>query len=294
MAAFGAVKSHRIVRDLSIACATAIVVAAGFWTTSPAETQAARPARIAGKPNLNGIWQALNTANYDILSHQAKAALAMRPGPVVPIPAAPVLAFGAVGAVPAGNGIVEGDELPYLPEAAKKQKENQENWLDRDPEIKCYLPGVPRANYMSLPFQILHSDKAVFVAYEYAGAVRNILLKDPGPAPVDSWMGQSVGVWEGDTFVVTVTGFNDQSWFDRAGNHHSDKLKVVERYTPQGPDHLWYEATIEDPATFSKPWKMRFPLYRHINPDARLNQFKCVEFVEELMYGKLRKQPVTP
>ena len=128
----------------------------------------------------------------------------------MPVPAAPVLAFGAVGAVPAGNGIVEGDEIPYLPEAAKKQKENQANWLDRDPEIKCYLPGVPRANYMSMPFQILHSDKAVFIAYEYAGAVRNILLKDPGPAPVDSWMGQSVGVWEGDTFVVTVTGFNDQ------------------------------------------------------------------------------------
>ena len=210
--------------------------------TAPVESQAARPARIAGKPNLNGIWQALNTANYDILSHQAKAALAFRPGPVVPVPAAPVLAFGAVGAVPAGNGIVEGDEIPYLPEAAKKQKENQANWLDRDPEIKCYLPGVPRANYMPMPFQILHSDKAVFFAYEYAGAVRNILLKDPGPAPVDSWMGQSVGVWEGDTFVVTVTGFNDQSWFDRAGNHHSDKLKVVERYTPQGPDHLWYES----------------------------------------------------
>ena len=157
------------------------------------------PRAVAGKPNLNGIWQALNTANYDILSHQAKAALAFRPGPVVPVPAAPVLAFGAVGAVPAGNGIVEGDEIPYLPEAAKKQKENQANWLDRDPEIKCYLPGVPRANYMSMPFQILHSDKAVFFAYEYAGAVRNILLKDPGPAPVDSWMGQSVGVWEGDT-----------------------------------------------------------------------------------------------
>jgi hypothetical protein len=288
------VTPHRIARDFSIALATAIVVAAGFWISAPAETQAARPARIAGKPNLNGVWQALNTANYDILSHQAKAALAMRPGPVVPVPSAPVLAFGAVGAVPAGNGIVEGDEIPYLPEAAKKQKENQENWLDRDPEIKCYLPGVPRANYMAMPFQILHSDKAVFIAYEFAGAVRNVLLKDPGPAPIDSWMGQSVGVWEGDTFVVTVTGFNDQSWFDRAGNHHSDKLKVVERYTPQGPDHLWYEATIEDPATFSRPWKMRFPLYRHINPDARLNQFKCVEFVEELMYGKLRKQPVTP
>jgi hypothetical protein len=146
---------------------------------------------------------------------------------------------------------------------------------------------------MAFPFQILHSDKAVFFAYEYAGAVRNIYLKDPGPAPVDSWMGQSVGTWEGDTFVVTVTGFNDQTWFDRAGNHHSDQLKVVERYTPRGPDHLWYEATIEDPQTFSRPWKIRMPLYRHINPDARLNQFKCVEFVEELMYGKYRKTPVS-
>ena len=282
----------RILRDFSVALGAATIVAAGFLLQTPAETQAARPARVGGKPNMNGIWQALNTANYDILSHQAKAALAFRPGPVVPVPAAQVVALGAVGAVPAGNGIVEGDEIPYLPEAAKKQKENQENWLDRDPEIKCYLPGVPRANYMPMPFQILHSDKAVFFAYEYAGAVRNILLTDPGPAPVDSWMGQSVGKWEGDTFVVTVTGFNDQTWFDRAGNHHSDKLKVTERYTMQGPDHMWYEATIEDPVTFSKPWKMRFPLYRHINPDARLNQFKCVEFVEELLYGKYRKTPV--
>jgi hypothetical protein len=267
-----------------------MVVAAGFWSATPVETQPARPARLAnGKPNLNGIWQALNTANYDILSHGAKAALQFRPGPVVPVPAAPIVAFGAVGAVPAGNGIVEGDEIPYLPEAKKQQLENQANWLDRDPEIKCYLPGVPRANYMPFPFQILHSDKAVFFAYEYAGAVRNVYLTDPGPAPVDSWMGQSVGTWDGDTLVVTVTGFNDQSWFDRAGNHHSDQMKIVERYTPQGPNHLWYEATIEDPQTFSRPWKIRMPLYRHINPDARLNQFKCVEFVEELMYGKYRK-----
>ena len=171
----------RILRDLSIASITAAIVAAAFLMATPAETQSARPARIAGHPNLNGIWQALNTANYNVLSHPAKAALQMRPGPVVPVPAAPVLAFGAVGSVPAGNGIVEGDEIPYLPEAAKKQKENEANWIDRDPEIKCYLPGVPRANYMAMPFQILHSDKAVFFTYEYAGAVRNIYLKDPGP-----------------------------------------------------------------------------------------------------------------
>ena len=285
--------SSRIFRDITIALISATLVAAAFFAASPVQTQPARPARLAnGKPNLNGIWQALNTANYDILSHSAKAALAFRPGPVVPVPAASVVAFGAVGAVPAGVGIVDGDEIPYLPDAKKKQAENQANWLDRDPEIKCYLPGVPRANYMPFPFQILHSDKAIFFSYEYAGAVRNIYLTDPGPAPVDSWMGQSVGTWDGDTLVVTVTGFNDQTWFDRAGNHHSDQLKVVERYTPSGPNHLMYEATIEDPQTFSRPFKIRMPLYRHINPDARLNQFKCVEFVEELMYGKYRKTPV--
>ena len=285
-------QNPRILRDLSIAFATAVAVASGFWMTSPVESQAARPARVAGKPNMNGIWQALNTANYDILSHQAKAALAFRPGPVVPVPAAAVVALGAVGAVPAGNGIVEGDEIPYLPEAAKKQKENQENWLERDPEIKCYLPGVPRANYMAMPFQILHSTSAVFFAYEYAGAVRNILLKDPGPAPVDSWMGQSVGVWEGDTFVVTVTGFNDQSWFDRAGNHHSEKMKVTERFTMTDADHINYEAIIDDPVTFTRPWKMSMPLYRRIEKNAQLGQFKCVEFVTELMYGHLRKEPI--
>ena len=276
-------------RDFVIALGTAALVSTTFWMAAPASSQAARPARVAGKPNLNGIWQALNTANYELTSHNARAAMAMQPGPVVPIPATPVLALGAVGSVPGGIGVVEGDEIPYLPAAAAQQKKNQASWLTSDPEIKCYLPGVPRANYMPFPFQIIQSDKAVFFAYEYAGAVRKVYLKDPGPAPADSWMGQSVGKWDGDTFVIDVTGFNDQSWFDRSGNFHSDKLHVVERYTLTDPDHIWYEATIEDPQTFSRPWKIRMPLYRHVNPDARLNQFKCVEFVEELMYGKFRK-----
>ncbi len=281
----------RAVRELSIALVTAAVVAAGFLTTAPATGQAARPARLAdGKPNLNGVWQALNTANYDVLSHNAVAALAFRPGPVVPVPAAPVIALGAVGAVPGGVGIVEGDVIPYLPEAAKKQKANQEDWLNRDPEIKCYLPGVPRANYMPHPFQILHSDKAIFFSYEYAGAVRNIYLKDPGEAPVDSWMGQSVGKWEGDTLVVTVTGFNDQTWFDRAGNHHTEALKVTERYSLQGDNVLNYEALIEDPKTFSRPWRIRMPLYRRLEPNVQLLEFKCVEFSEELLYGDLKKK----
>jgi hypothetical protein len=153
---------------------------------------------------------------------------------------------------------------------------------------------VPRANYMPYPFQIFQSKDYVFLAYEYAGAVRNIYMKDPGPPPADSWMGQSVGKWEGDTLVITVTGFNDQTWFDRAGNHHSEAMKVVEHFSMLGPDHIQYEATIEDSLTFTRPWTIRLPLYRLVNENARLGQFKCVEFVEELMYGHLRKVPLKP
>jgi hypothetical protein len=285
------------VRDVLIATVAAAIGAVVATTALPVEGQAPatyRAPRLAdGKPDLNGIWQALNEANYDLEAHMARSALQVRPGPFGPVPAAAVLALGAVGSVPPGLGVVEGDTIPYLPDALKKKKENQEKYLERDPEIKCYLPGVPRANYMGHPFQILQSTKAIFVAYQYAGATRDILLKDPGPAPVDSWMGQSVGKWEGDTLVVDVTGFNDQSWFDRAGNFHTDALHVVERYTRTAPNVITYEATIEDPNTFSKPWKISMPLYRRVEKNAQLMDFKCVEFVEELMYGKWRKRPLT-
>jgi hypothetical protein len=258
------------------------------------QAPAIRSPRAPGaKPDLNGIWQALNTANYDIQAHPARAAMAMAPGPLGSVPAPPVLALGAVGAVPGGLGVVEGNDIPYQPWAAAKKKENQENWLTRDPEIKCYLPGVPRATYMPHPFQILQSDKAIFLAYEYAGAVRNIYLKDPGPPPVDAWMGQSVGHWEGQTLVVDSTGFNEDTWFDRAGNFHSDALHVVERFTRSSPDIIAYEATIEDPKVFTRPWKMSMPLYRLQEKNAQLIEFKCVEFVEELMYGQWRKKPLS-
>jgi hypothetical protein len=194
--------------------------------------------------------------------------------------------------VPAGLGVVEGGAIPYTADARKQRDENRADWLRRDPEIKCYLPGVPRANYMALPFQIFQSQKATLIAYEYAGAVRNLLFTDPGPAPVDSWMGQSVAKWDGDTLVVTVTGQNDSTWFDRAGNFHSADMKVVERWTPTGPTTLRYEAEITDPATFTRPWKVSLNLYKRVGEDARLQQFKCVEFVEELMYGGLRKEPL--
>ena len=251
------------------------------------------PRAEGGKPDLNGLWQVLNEANYDLEGHNARPAMALRPGPYGPVPAAPVLALGAVGAVPPSLGVVEGGEIPYKPEALKQKQENQANWLTRDPEIKCYLPGVPRATYIPQPFQILQSASQIFIAYQYAGAVRNIYLKDPGPAPVDFWMGQSVGRWDGETLVVDVTGFNDQSWFDRAGNFHSDALHVVERYRRTGPDVIAYEATIEDPKVFTRAWKISMPLYRRQEKNAQILEFKCVEFVEELMYGQWRKKPLS-
>jgi hypothetical protein len=255
--------------------------------------QAYRAPRLAdGKPDLNGIWQALNEANYDVQAHMARPAMALRAGPYGPVPAATVLALGAVGAVPPGIGVVDGGEIPYQPSAAKKKQENQGNWLTADPEIKCYLPGVPRATYLPYPFQIFQSDKAIFLAYEYAGATRNVYLKDPGPPPADAWMGQSVGRWDGETLVVDVTGLNDQTWFDRSGNFHSDALHVVERYTRTGPDVIAYEATIEDPKVFTRPWKIQMPLYRRLDKNAQLMDFKCVEFVEELLYGQFRKKPL--
>jgi hypothetical protein len=251
------------------------------------------PRAEGGKPDFNGIWQSLNEANYDLEAHNARPAMAVRPGPFGPVPAPQVLALGAVGAVPPSMGVVEGGEIPYKPEALAKKKQNQENWLTQDPEIKCYLPGVPRATYMPQPFRIFQSASQFFIAYQYAGAVRNIYFKDPGPAPVDSWMGQSVGHWDGDTLVVDVTGFNDQTWFDRAGNFHSDAMKVTERYTRTGPDVISYEATIDDPNTFTRPWKISMPLYRRLEKNAQILDFKCVEFVEEMMYGQWRKKPLT-
>jgi len=246
--------------------------------TAVAKAAAYKAPRLAGHPNLNGIWQAMNTANWDILSHASAKGLLWQ--------------NGATGAQPPGIGIVEGDDLPYLPAALAKRKENYANRLALDPETKCYLPGVPRANYMPYPFQIVQSQKVIMISYQYAGAVRTINIDSKTESPADSWMGWSNGHWEGDTLVVDVTGLNDQTWFDRSGNFHSEKLHVVERYTPRGPDHLTYEATIEDPDTFSRPWKISMPLYRQIDKNAVLLEYRCVEYSEELLYGHLRKNPI--
>ena len=192
-----------------------------------------------------------------------------------------------MGGVPAGAGVVVGNEIPYQPWAAARKNENARHWLERDPEIKCYMPGVPRATYMPYPLQIIQGNDKILIAYEFAGATRTIHMDDVGDSPSRTWMGWSRGRWEEETLVVDVDSFNGQTWFDRAGNFHSDALHVVERYTPVSPYHLMYEATIEDPNVFTRPWTMRMPLYRRFETNAQLLEYECVEFVEQLMYGDL-------
>jgi hypothetical protein len=189
-------------------------------------------------------------------------------------------------------GVVEGDAIPYRPDALAKKQANFENSLTRDPLVKCYLPGIPRATYLPYPFQIVQGTTSVMMIYEFAGATRTVHLDNTPPAPADTWMGDAHGRWEGDTLVVDVSAFNDKTWFDRAGDYHSGDLHVVERYTRAGADHLMYEATITDPKVFTRPWKISMPLYRRIDKNAQLMEYKCVEFVEELMYGHLRKVPI--
>jgi len=241
-----------------------------------AQAQTYRAPRLSGRPDLNGIWQAMNTANWDLLDHPAQ------PGPFSQT--------GAIGSVPAGQSVVEGGEIPYKPEAKKKRDDNFAKRMTEDPEAKCYMPGIPRATYMPYPFQIVQSQRDILFVYEYATANRLINMGPPQKAGSDTWMGTSNGRWEGETLVVDVTGLNGLTWLDRAGNWASDRLHIVERYTRTGPDHLQYEATIEDPAVFTRPWKINMTLYRKVEKNAQLLEFKCVPFAEELLYGQFKKK----
>ena len=214
------------------------------------------PRTPEGEPDLNGIWQTLNAASWDIRAHNAR------------------------DGVPAGLGVVEGSEIPYQPWAAAQQQENYANRLTEDPVRKCYLPGVPRITYMPFPFRILQTPDHVVITYEYAHAVRIIYTDgSPHPLPNDFWMGDSRGHWDGDTLVVDTTHFNGLTWFDAAGNFHSDQLHVVERYTPITPYHVDYEVTIEDPEVFTRPWTMRMPLYRRMEEGLQLLDYDCVDFI---------------
>jgi hypothetical protein len=239
---------------------------------------AAVPRTSGGKPDLNGIWQALNEANWNLEPHIASQGA--------------VHTLGAIGAAPPGMGVVASGSIPYLASAKEQRQKNFVNRRTEDPEAKCFMPGVPRATYMPHPFQIVQSDSDIMIVYQFAGAVRSIPMKNQGEAPVESWMGWSSGRWDGNTLVVEVTGLV-ANWLDRSGNFASETRRVTEKYTMTDRDHILYEATIVDPGVFSAPWTIRLPLYRRVEPNARLMDFRCVEFAEEMMYGTLRK-PGTP
>ena len=233
----------------------------GFWA-SAALGETGIPRTADGKPNLSGIWQVLNTADWNIEDHQA-------------LPDAP-----------AGQGVVEGGAIPYQEWAAKKKHENFARRATADPLARCDLPGVPRVTYTPLPFEIFQAEKQVSFFYQYAHAVRFAYMngaKHP-EGPIDWWLGDSRGHWEADTLVVDVVHFNDQTWFDRSGNFHSDALHVVERYTLSDADHIRYEVTLEDPKVFTRPWKMNMVLYRHTEPNFQLLEHECYGFDYEKYY----------
>lgn len=254
----------------------------GLFSISQAAAQSGDvPRTPSGKPDLSGIWQAMTSAHYDVEPHAASEG----PHPGL---------MGAISATPAGLGIVEGGRIPYNEQSRRVRDENKANALENDPLTKCYMPGVPRANYMPFPFQIVQSEGVILIAYEVAESNRIVYVDQPElESQVDAWMGHSNAHWEGDTLVVRVSGQMPDTWFDRSGNHHSYEMVVEERWTATGADHVQYEATITDPNTFTAPWTISFPLYRHVADNMQLLEFKCAEFAEEFLYGEWRK-PGTP
>ena len=242
----------------SLAAVCALTPMPGMGQTD-ATTPYTPPRTPDGHPDLQGIWQVLNTAAWDLEDHQASLG------------------------VPAGHGVVEGGAIPYQDSALARKRENFEQRATLDPETRCYLPGVPRITYMPYPLQIIQQADKVSIAYEYLRTLRFVYMNgNPHPpGPIDWWMGDSRGRWEGNTLVVDVIHFNDKTWFDRAGNFHSDALHAVERYTPTGPDHLLYEVTIEDPKVFTRPWKISMPLYRRQERNSELLEYQCHAYLLE-------------
>jgi hypothetical protein len=264
--------------------AVMVTITALLLSAAPAavDAQQTRPERINGHPNLNGIWQAANTAYWNLEAHSAEAL-------------EDFWELGSLAAIPAGQSVVVGGTIPYLPDALAKRDENRAGWPKSDPEAACYLPGIPRATYLPHPFQIVQGDGDILFAYAFANANRAVHFADVrtlDEVPVDLWMGWSNGSWDGDTLVVTTIANDDRTWLDRAGNHHSSAMTVTERFTLLSQNHIQYEATIDDPNVFSRPWTIAMPLYRRTEPNIELLEFKCVEFSEPLLYGEFLKEPL--
>lgn len=260
------------------AFAALLAVSSLFLAGSGLAQEVEREDTLLGHPDLNGIWQAMNAANWNLEAHSAEGL-------------EDFWRMGAIAAIPAGKSVVRQGSIPYLPEALAKREENRANWPEADPEAKCYMLGVPRVVYHEMPFQIFQGDGDILMAHPFAESNRVIHMNEHKEAPIDSWMGVSNGRWEGETLVVTTIGQNGDSWLDRAGNHHSNQLTVTERFTQLGPNHLWYEATLEDPETYAEPWTIEMPLYRHVEEDAQLLEHKCVPFADRLLYSDLLPPP---
>jgi hypothetical protein len=247
-----------------------------FAGSSAQAQQPDRPATISGHPNFNGIWEALNTAYWNLEGHSVEGL------------SKDFWQLGAIAVIPAGQSVLRGGgPIPYLPAALKQRDENRSQWPAADPEAKCYMLGVPRVTYQNFPFQIFQGDGDLLMTYPFAAANRIIYMKDHSDLPVDSWMGKSNGTWEKDVLVVTTTSQNGQSWLDRAGNFATNQLKVTERFKLLDANHMSYEATLEDPQTFSRPWTIEMPLYRLIDNNAQLLEHKCVPFTDNLLYHDL-------
>lgn len=258
-----------------LACFSFATCLALFAATAPAAPLDEFPRRSDGHPDFSGVWQSLNTAHWNLEPHTAQDG--------------GVPQLGAQFAVAPGQGVVVGGRIPYREDALAQRDSNYANRLDADPEGKCYLGGVPRSTYMPYPFQIVQDDDTVAIIYQFATGLRRLTIGGSDEAPLDSWMGWSNARWDGDTLVVEVTGLNGQTWLDRAGNYASAGAKVTERYTPLSPNHIQYEATIEDPSVFTQAWTISMPLYRIVDDGYRLLEFKCEPFAEEKLYGHLRK-----
>ena len=252
---------------------------------APQSTPVAEPVVITesatsaatSQPDLSGIWQAVNTAHWNVEGHTAKKM------PVTGV-------IGAYGGMLAGTSVVVGGEIPYRADALAAREVNQADWANLDPAAKCYIPGIPRQTYMPAPFQILQTDSEIFIAYEWGSNSRSIFMDRPGTsAPLPCWMGYSLGRWEGGTLIVDVTSQMTDTWFDAAGNYHSGSLHVEERYRMIDENHIEYQALITDPEVFTEPWTIRMPLYRRIEEDARLLEYKCIEYAEDLLYDHLRQ-----
>ena len=229
-----------------------LVMVARLADAQPAAS-AAIPRTEDGKPNLSGFWQVMNSASFDLQGHSASMG------------------------VPAGLSVVDHDDIPYLPNALIKKKQNEAEKDTADPLLKCYLPGTPRIMYMPFPFQIFQTPRQIGMLFEYVHAVRTVYV-DGTPHPsghLDYWLGDSRGRWDGDTLVVDVVDFNGETWLDHAGNHHSDAMHVVEQFSFIDSDHLAYNATIDDPKVFSQPWTLRMVFYRHKEPGFQLLEYEC-------------------